>query len=232
MKDIVPELLDKIRTDFEKLISEDVLIQKIDKLIKTGTATYKDANEYAVSAGRLLSAAISKHISAEAMPEGRMYFNIADRILGETLSDNYKLVSAAAEEVQSALNANAGIGIKSVKPKLNTDRIKGLVDKISNETDFEKVAWLLGEPVVNFSQSVVDDSIKANAEFHYKSGLNAKIVRTPEFSACEWCREIAGTYAYPDVPEDVYRRHERCRCIVDYDPGTGKTQNVWSKRWT
>lgn len=27
---------------------------------------------------------------------------------------------------------------------------------------------------------------------------------------------------YPDVPPDVYRRHERCRCTVLYDPADGK----------
>jgi hypothetical protein len=141
-------------------------------------------------------------------------------------------VATAAEAVQNSLNKKSGIGIKAIKPKLNTDRVKGLVNKISNATNFDDIAWVLDEPVVNFSQAIIEDSIKANAEFHYKSGLNAKIVRTPEAGACEWCREVAGTYDYPDVPDDVYRRHERCGCIVDYDPGTGKTQDVWSKRWT
>ncbi|MDD6201372.1 MAG: hypothetical protein PUB13_00270 [Lachnospiraceae bacterium] len=48
---------------------------------------------------------------------------------------------------------------------------------------------------------------------------------------CEWCRALAGTYSYPDVPKDVYRRHQRCRCIVEYYPGNGKRQNVHSKKW-
>lgn len=39
---------------------------------------------------------------------------------------------------------------------------------------------------------------------------------------------------YPDVPPDVYRRHERCRCTVLYDPADGKRkrQNVHTKKWT
>lgn len=37
---------------------------------------------------------------------------------------------------------------------------------------------------------------------------------------------------YPHVPADVYRRHERCRCKVEYDPGDGRRQNVWDKKWT
>ena len=27
------------------------------------------------------------------------------------------------------------------------------------------------------------------------------------------------------------RRHENCRCVVEYDPGDGKKQNVYSKKW-
>ena len=30
---------------------------------------------------------------------------------------------------------------------------------------------------------------------------------------------------------DVWRRHNNCRCTVDYDPGEGKVQDVWSKKW-
>lgn len=30
---------------------------------------------------------------------------------------------------------------------------------------------------------------------------------------------------------DVYRRHQRCRCTVDYYPGDGKVQNVHTKEW-
>ena len=49
---------------------------------------------------------------------------------------------------------------------------------------------------------------------------------------CDWCRSLAGTYSYPNVPPDVYKRHRNCRCTVDYYPtGKGKRQDVWSKEW-
>lgn len=36
------------------------------------------------------------------------------------------------------------------------------------------------------------------------------------------------------MPEDVFRRHERCRCLVTYDPadGSNRRQNVHTKKWT
>ena len=46
---------------------------------------------------------------------------------------------------------------------------------------------------------------------------------------CNWCKSLAGTYHYPDVPTDVYKRHDRCKCSVAYDPGEGKKKDVWTK---
>ncbi|MEG1523467.1 MAG: hypothetical protein RR475_00395 [Clostridia bacterium] len=42
---------------------------------------------------------------------------------------------------------------------------------------------------------------------------------------------MVGLYDDPDVPKDVYRRHKWCRCVVEYDLGTGKRQDIWSKQW-
>lgn len=85
---------------------------------------------------------------------------------------------------------------------------------------------------MTFTQSIVDDSIQKNIEFQSKAGLRPRITRTLVGKGCEWCRNLAGTYQYPDdVPEEVYHRHERCRCIVNYHPGDGKRQDVWSKKW-
>lgn len=228
MKDIVPELLEAIQKDFAASVSTNPAMIRFAELVKSGTATYKQANDYATWCGQFLSMAYEKNITSGILPDGKMYYNIADRILSETLTQNHELIAAAAEAVQTSLNKNADIGIKAIKPKLNKDRIRGLVEKISTADNFVDVAWVLAEPVVNFSRSVVDDAIKANVEFHGKSGLSAKIVRTPEAGACKWCRDIAGTYAYPDVPEDVYRRHDRCGCVVDYQPSNGKRKTVHS----
>lgn len=232
MVDVVPELLNKIQSGFNIILSSNSRVAAIKKAMSGGLATYVDANEYAQEIGSILAQLFREHITPESLPDGRFYFNIADRILSETLENNHNLISAVSFEIQTQLNTAAGLGIKSIKPSLRKNRIKGIVTRVSGEVDFGKIAWILDEPIISFSQNVVDETIKANVDFHGKSGLKPKIVRTPESGACEWCREIAGTYAYPDVPEDVYRRHDRCRCTVAYDPGDSKRQNVWSKKWT
>lgn len=96
----------------------------------------------------------------------------------------------------------------------------------------KKNKWVLGESVINFSQTIVDDTIKTNAEFHYKAGLSPKIIRTSDGNCCDWCDSVVGVYKYPDVPKDVYRRHKHCQCEVNYYPGDGKYQNAHTKKWS
>ena len=230
MTDVAPELLEAIRKDFDDTYAKSEKIASLLSRIKAGTATYSEANEYAVELGDILAWVYNKNITSAVLPDGQMYYNIAKRIIEPTMGNNYNLIADVSMQIQKALNEAAGIGIKAIRPELNTDRIDGIINRISSEL-FENVKWLLDEPVRNFSQSVVDDSIKVNSEFQGKSGLTPKIVRKLAGGCCEWCANLAGKYTYPDVPPDVYRRHQRCRCTVEYDPGSGKVQNVHTKQW-
>jgi hypothetical protein len=230
MDDVAPELLEAIRRDFNEAYTNSRKIALILEKVNAGTATYAEANEYAVELGEILASVYKHNITSDILPDGQLYYNIAKRIIEPTMNDNYNLIANTSMQVQKSLNEAAGIGINAIRPELNSDRIDGIINRISSEL-FENVKWLLDEPVKNFSQSVVDDSIKVNSEFHGKSGLTPRIVRKLSGGCCEWCARLAGKYTYPDVPPDVYRRHQRCRCTVDYDPGSGKVQNVHSKQW-
>ncbi|MBS4750982.1 hypothetical protein KG091_07810 [Carnobacteriaceae bacterium zg-ZUI78] len=230
-KDIVPELLEQIKKKFETLCHSSDILENAFKHLKSKKATYETVNELAIEVGDILSKVLGGSISAEKLPDGKMYYNIAKRLLDDTLGRNFDIVSGYARDVQQVLNKKAGIGLKAQIPALNQDKIDGLVNRLSNSDDFESVSWLLGDPIVTFTQGIVDDAIRENVEFHAKAGLSPKIIRTHTGNCCDWCRNLAGIYDYPKVPKDVYRRHGNCRCTVDYKPGDGKKQNVWSKGW-
>lgn len=232
MDDIVPELLEKIKSDFFEQAEKSAELEKLLLLARSGKANFIDAHEFATKLGQILSEALQNNISGLILPDGKMHFNIASRILNETLGTNHKMVSTYAKQVQEILNKEAGIGLKSIQAPINQERINGLVNRLSYEEKFEDVSWILKEPIVNFNQNVVDNHIKVNADFHFKSGLKPKIVRTTDGNCCAWCSKLAGIYIYPDVSKDVFRRHARCTCTVDYHPGDGKKQNVWSKKWS
>lgn len=231
VEDIVPSLLKKIKSEFEGARLDSEVLEDLLSKLHHSKASYLDANQYAIEIGEILSNVLRASLTNETLPDGKMYYNIAQRVLRDVLGRNHELVSDYTEQVQKNLNSEAKIGLAAQVPELNQDRIDGLVNRLASEESFDDVRWLLEEPVVNFTQSIIDDSIQKNAEFHHKSGLQPEIVRKSAYHCCEWCQEIQGTYKYPRVPKDIYRRHQRCRCTVDYDPKSGKVQNVWSKAW-
>lgn len=232
MADIVPELLEKIQEQFARDFNKHSRIRAIYERIDNGTATHVDVHQFAIDTGKILSKSFNDFITVDSLPDGRMYYNIAERILNPTLGNNHELIDKALETVQTDLNRRAGFGIKGVRTPLNQDRINGFIERVSNEEFFEDVKWILDEPVVNFSQSIVDDGIKNNVDFHAKSGLTPKVTRIATgHNPCNWCKGLAGTYDYPNVPDDVYRRHENCQCLVEYDPGNNSKQDVWTKQW-
>lgn len=234
--DIVPELLEKIKEDFFKAAESNAQLERLLLLLQNGEATFLDAHEFSTILGKLIAKSLKDNISSAVLPEGKMHYNIAERILNDILGTNHNMVSSYSDRVQNILNQKADIFLNSIKPKINQDRIDGMINRLSYEEKFDDVAWMLDEPVVNFSNNVVDKFIKANAEFQYKAGLSAKIIRTSTGNCCEWCDAIAGTYTYPKVPKDLYRRHKNCDCVVEYFPAKGsenfgKHQNSHTKKW-
>lgn len=230
VEDIVPILLKKIKSEFEGARLDSEVLKDLLSKLHHSKASYLDANQYAIEIGDILSKALGASLTNETLPDGKMYYNIAQRVLTDVLGRNHELVSDYTEQVQKNLNSEAKIGLTAQVPELNRDRIAGIVNRFSSEDNFEDVSWLLGEPIVNFTQSIVDDTIRKNAEFHAEVGLSPKIVRTTVGNCCKWCQKLAGSYVYPNVPHDVYRRHQKCRCIVNYKTSDGKRQNIWTKR--
>ena len=232
-EDIAPALLEKIRADFTRRLGGRQRATELLELIEGGTGTYQTANDYSKQVGEALSEAFHANLSSDVLPDGRMYYNIADKVIRPLLEDDHALVAAAAYQVQQTLNDAAGIGLAAQSAPLNESRVQGFLDRLSSELNYDDVAWILGEPVVNFSQSVVDESIRLNVEAQGGAGLRPRVVRRAEPHCCKWCSSLDGSYDYPNVPRDVYRRHENCRCDVTYDPGSGKRrQNVWTKTWS
>lgn len=230
-KDIAPELYEKISAEISGQIEKSQKIKELYELIYTGKADYVQANEFSQELGEIYAAALKNNLSSGVLPDGKMYYNIAERTIRPALTDCYGKVSDANVHIQKALNDAAGIGINAIKPEMNEERVSGIINKVTSADNFDDVAWVLDEPVKNFAQSIVDDSVRANADFHNRAGLNPKITRTVSGKCCDWCSALAGTYNYGEEPKDIYRRHEYCRCMVLYDPGTGKLQNAHTKKW-
>ena len=228
--DVLPSILKEVQERFERDFGKSEIVRNAFAALKGKKATYKTANEFAIEIGEILSKALGTSLSADKLPDGKMYYNIAQRLLTDVLGRNHELVSGYASDVQKNLNDEAKIGLKVQVPELNQDRIAGIVNRFSSEENFEDVSWLLGEPIVNFTQSIIDDTIRKNAEFHAKTGLVPTISRHSTRRCCKWCDSLVGNYIYGEEPNNFYRRHQHCTCVIDYHPKNGKVQNSWTKK--
>lgn len=234
MEDITPALLENLKARFSEKISVNPKIRALYKKITDGQGTYVDAENYAYMIGEALAQVFQENLSSAVLPNGKLYYNIAERILGEMLGENNRIISEATEIVQNFLNKNAGLGLKAQLVAVNKKRIAGLVEKVASAETYDEVAWVLNEPVKNFSLSVVDEILRKNVEFQGEAGLTPVVIRKSRWKCCPWCADLAGEYTYPVISGDVYRRHENCRCTVEFDPKDGRKskQNVHTKEWT
>ena len=181
--------------------------------------------------GELLRKSIESTTKPDDLPDGKMYYNIARSILEPLLRGNYDDINAICAEVQSALDAKKGIGLKPQKADFPAERIRAAIGGAAVKETAEHAIQVLGRTAENITGSFQTDYIKKNAEFRGKAGLTCYIERKDGFRCCDWCAGLAGRYRYPDeVPKDVYRRHDNCTCDVSYVSEKGR-QNVHTHQW-
>lgn len=231
--DVVPQLNQIIGSAFKGYVMKDRQIAKISKRIRDGTADLADAHDYAQRLGEDLSRALIGSLTPETLPNGTLYYNIAQRTIIPGLENNYQLINKAAGDIQKSIDQKNGIGLGVVTADFPIQRINGLIDKMtSGELLYDYAVKWLAEPIVNNSEAFADDFVEANCNFRHDVGLKATITRIAAPGCCEWCSKMEGTYEYGSEPADIYRRHENCRCIVTFK-SQKTSQNVWTKRtWT
>ena len=233
--DIVPSLLEEIQKQFDEEIKANEKIKSILIRQKQGAVDYTDSLSFAKELGVSLKKVIQENISEEMLPDGKMYYNIAQRLLEPMIKQNYDLVSKQCETTQNILNKKADLGLKAIVPEYNKEKTASIIDYISNADKYSQREKSFLDSLETNAKSVVDDSVRKNADFHYNAGLKPKIIRTTVGKTCKWCQSMAGVYDYSKVSNtgnNVFRRHANCDCTVVYDPGDGskKVQDVWSKR--
>ncbi len=205
---------DDIREPLIEAIRNDRKARQLYELIQAKTGTYNTASEYAIRIGECLARILRQNAPFESIAEWDL-----ENLIPQALGLDHEYVVQACEQAQLALNADAGLGINYVPPIFDGNRAYGLVAELRNHPEFVNIERTFYDQIVNFSQNVVDESIRSNATVLSNAGVQSKIVRRPEVGACAWCRAVAGTYDYADVRRtrsDVWRRHENCRCTIDF----------------
>ena len=128
MEDITPGLLEKIQKQFYHDVEKSSIIKNFKKQAQRGKTSYSQANEVAQEIGKILAQSYSDNLSSDILPDGKMYYNIASRVLNPTLREAYEIVADNAAIVQQNVNEAAGIGIKTIRAQIQQDNIDGIVN--------------------------------------------------------------------------------------------------------
>ena len=230
MTDISPEIYEKIKERYDELVAADKEMTYVAGRIQNGDIHYSVADIYAERSGQYLSQAMREVIQLDDLPDNKLYYNIAEKTIGRSLEDNYRLLSKAATVAQENMNREAGIGLKAAVPEMNRGRIHDIVDAAAVSDTQEKLDAALDEPVKTFSRTVIDDFKRENAKLHDEAGLDVRVEREYDgvglhdgTDVCEWCLERAGAWTYEKaIDNGVFARHDGCGCQIDYTSKKGE----------
>lgn len=230
MNDIGKELYKRVRADFERRLKSD----------KRPPKDMRGVSDYSARVGRYLAEAIAANVTEDALPGGRLYYNIAESILEPSLRTNYELVNDTAAEVQRLLDERQGLHIKPARAEYPAERVQTVIGAASEEgIEFDRALRRMTSPAENITQSFADDFMQANAAQRSRAGFDTFIERQGGLNCCPWCAGLVGVFAYPKgLPKEVFARHDNCTCSVTYGTkgGAGTNlfvlQNVWTKaKW-
>lgn len=197
------------------------------KDIAVKAATYKDAQNYSTKTAEALLDVLKRYVDVTALTQDE-----ALELLPVVLERNYVEVVRICANVQQKINKNAGLGLKALEPEFNLGKAQGLATAI---TDMEEVTDdYIRNLVINNSRSIVDDTVRINAEAEANMGLVVHIARRYDDvglhggkDVCQWCMEREGEWDnYQEaLAAGAFERHPGCGCVIDYH--VGKT-HTWS----
>ncbi|MDO4834543.1 MAG: hypothetical protein Q4A40_05855 [Bacillota bacterium] len=233
MNDVAPILLESVQKYFDMWFYADKEVKKIYKKVQNGTATFEEMKRFSERAGYILNKALEAVFTADKLPDGKLYQNIAEKVITPMLKQNHELISEACGYVADDMNKAAGIGITAVTATFNAGKAE-TVARIASNCNGVKAGNKAAQLVENAVMSMVDDFIRVNLEFQKELGLAPRIQRIYHGGKnhCEFCASLqySGEYNVPEMPDGIFRRHRSCRCTLIYSPQKGQYQDPWSKK--
>lgn len=233
MGESTEELKANMEKAFAQRVEADRELTALAEHLNGGKGTYATAEDYAYRAGNILSGVFRDNIKAETLENGVFTKEFVEGTIIPLLKDDHRIVSSMAAVAQENVNTAAGVHIRAQKADFNQDRADGFVTKMDGKT-MDEAGWMLGSPVSNFSQSVVDETMRKNGEVLAKAGKAATIRREAEAKCCDWCLSKAGSYDATN--REAYQRHRECRCVIEMHLGgsikrqTDWKHNAWEER--
>lgn len=224
MEDIAPELYAKIEADFDKSVKGDTVIkQLVNKLNKGKPLSNGDFTTVASRLGKHASDAFHTYLTVDALPEGQMFWNIADRTVRPIMNKIYETENGLQILSQHIKDKAAGVNISIVKGMDPVNRIDEVLDFAVNSKTGEELYNALDLPVQTTALDFNDDFMRQNGEIRNELGFEQTVIREYDgvglgngTRPCNWCIGRAGTWTFQEAKDNgVFERHTGCGCTIE-----------------
>lgn len=230
----------KIAREFRGNINGSTTIRGLQKKLRNGTATYSDANKYAMGASKALNKALADNLVDDALSTADYRLIIATA-LPDGLKAAFSTVSEYTKGVQTILNKKANINLKPVVSKIDAGAIVTITGNAAAATSYSEAAGAVAHDTMDFTQNITARMMKDNAGFQQNVGYEVKVVRIYDdiglrnrTQPCQFCEEREGEWDYNTALElGVFARHPGCGCTIIYNAEKGPQlqtrweNNVW-----
>lgn len=224
MEDIAPELYKKIEAEYTSAVKNDRVITNIAGKLNKRPLTHNELTTVSTRLGQHASDALKDVLTPEALPDGRLYWNIADRTIRPVLTQVYDTENALLTMSKRLQDKAAGINIGIVKGADPAKHIDEVIDFATNSGTAEELSNALNLPVKTTALDYYDDFLDENCKA--REALGFKQVITREYDGvglgggkyqCSWCLGRAGTYySYQEAYDaGAFERHTGCGCSID-----------------
>ena len=128
MEDVAPKLYEKIYKSFTAKTKRNMDIRSFNVKLSEGRAEPEDVSLYARALGECASEALIENIKHDELPDGKLYWNIAERTIKPLLEEIHKMVNDAAGEIQKKLDEERNIHLNPVRAEFPEERIRALLN--------------------------------------------------------------------------------------------------------
>lgn len=201
----------RLRAELDQRLNADKRLRTISEKIRVGTADFRDTAEYSEIVANHIGEVLQENVGTITNSLGKEY------VCRELLKDHYDAINDVLGKVQVAIDDSLNIHLTPQKAPFPSERVQTVAHALEDMTvKPEIIRRRANAPVANVAKSFHDGYIKTNARIRNDLGLKPTIIRYGA-NCCAWCSAVAGKYRFGEQPEDIFRRHDNCDCVIIYD---------------
>lgn len=242
MEDIAPELYNRIQGEMKRTLAHAGSVTGLEKKIRMGKASQRDVAKYADIVGQAASRAFKSVLKLEDLPDGKLYWNIAEKTIGATLNGIYSDVNTVATVQLRQADIKKGFKL-GIKQGMQPDkRIKDVLNMAVGQTTQAQLDNAMTDPVISTARKFYDDFQRANGDVREALGFGEVVIRRYDDvglhngkTPCSWCLDRQGTFSMQEAHENgVFERHPGCGCTIEViTPDKTQVQTDWTRNeWT